>query len=63
MEFGFAPPGNRESHTDAEDEHVAKGNAEKRIGVGDVEDVLVEAAHDDSDDGAEHDHNGRESDT
>src|ERR1700677_3536580 len=62
MELGFAAPGNRENHADAEDENVAKGNAEKRIHVGDVENVLVEAAHDDSDDEAEHAHHGCESD-
>ena len=47
MECRFAPPGDRESHAGAEDEHVAKGNArEDVIQVGKVEGVLVEAAHD-----------------
>src|SRR3984885_15320877 len=62
MEFGFAAPGDGESHAEAEDEHVAEGHAEKCVRIRLVKNVLVKAAHDDSDDEAEHNHGGGQPD-
>lgn len=56
MQFGLSTPRDRERDEGAEDDHVTERNTEKCVRIGDIEQVLVEAAHDDRDGEAERHH-------
>ena len=62
MQLGLAAPGDRERDADAEDDHVAEGDAEKRW-IGQMQHNCVEAIHDDGNDEAKRDHDGCERDS
>ena len=62
MQLGLATQGDGERHADAEDDHVAEGDTEKR-GIGQMQHNGVEAVHDDGDDEAKRDHDGCERDS